>query len=91
MGSALCRALVEGIPWDGRGWGIPLKAGLPRERRGGRLEFCTGDKGLTIYHNVFAAIPLRVEVFSGIADQQFTLGKKQPGEFDSWQEITSPV
>jgi hypothetical protein len=48
-------------------------------------------KGLTIYHNVFAAIPLRVEVFSGIADQQFTLGKKQPGEFDSWREITSPV
>jgi hypothetical protein len=48
-------------------------------------------QGLTIYHNVFAAIPLRVEVFSGIADQQFTLGEKQPGEFDSWQDITSPV
>lgn len=48
-------------------------------------------QGLTIYHNVFAAMPLRVAVFSGIADQQFTLGEKQPGEFDSWQEITSPV
>lgn len=48
-------------------------------------------QGLTIYHNVFAAMPLRVEVFSGIADRQYTLGEKQPRKFDSWQEITSPI
>lgn len=46
-------------------------------------------EGLTIYHNVFAAIPLPVELFSGIALKQFTLGEKQPGEFDTWQEIRS--
>lgn len=44
-------------------------------------------EGLTIYHNVFAAIPLPVELFSGIATQQFTLGEKQPGEFDTWQKV----
>jgi hypothetical protein len=43
--------------------------------------------GLTIYHNVFAAIPLNVELFSGIAVRQFRLGEKQPGEFDRWQEV----
>ena len=43
--------------------------------------------GLTIYHNVFAAISLQVELFRGIADAQFTLGEKQPGEFDAWQKI----
>jgi hypothetical protein len=45
-----------------------------------------GD-GLTIYHNVFAAIPLKTELFSGIAVWQFRLGEKQPGEFDTWQEV----
>jgi len=48
-------------------------------------------QGLTIYRNVFAAIPLKAEVFDGIADEQFTLGEKQPGEFDTWQEISSVV
>lgn len=44
-------------------------------------------EGLTIYHNVFAAIPLQVELFRGIADAQFTLGEKQPGQFDAWQKV----
>jgi len=48
-------------------------------------------EGLTIYHNVFAAIPLNAEVFSGIAEQQFTLGERRSGEFDTWQEITATV
>lgn len=43
MGSASCYASVEGIPWDGRGCGIPLETGPPGKRRGGCLEFCTGD------------------------------------------------
>jgi hypothetical protein len=43
--------------------------------------------GLTIYHNVFAAIPLKVDLFSGIAVRQFKLGQKRPGEFDVWQEV----
>jgi len=47
--------------------------------------------GLTIYHNVFAAIPLPAKLFCGIATRQFTLGEKKPGEFDSWQEIPSSV
>jgi hypothetical protein len=47
------------------------------------------SRGLTIYHNVFAAIPLPFKSFSGIAIQQFTLGDKQPGKFETWQEITS--
>jgi hypothetical protein len=47
--------------------------------------------GLTIYHNVFAAIPLQVELFRGIAAIQFTLGEKQPGEFDAWQEVGSTI
>jgi hypothetical protein len=45
-----------------------------------------GD-GLTIYHNRFAAVPLAVESFTGIAVRQFTIGEKQPGEFETWQEI----
>jgi hypothetical protein len=45
------------------------------------------NDGLTIYHNVFAAIPLKVELFSGIAVRQFKLGEKRPGEFDVWQEV----
>jgi hypothetical protein len=44
-------------------------------------------EGLTIYHNVFAAIPLPVELFSGIAAKQRTLAEKQPGEFDTWQKV----
>lgn len=44
-------------------------------------------EGLTIYHNVFAAISLPVELFSGIAAKQLTLGEKQPGEFDTWQNV----
>jgi hypothetical protein len=51
---------------------------------GRHLQFLVG---LTIYHNVFAAISLQVELFRGIADAQFTLGEKQPGEFDAWQKI----
>jgi hypothetical protein len=47
------------------------------------------DDGLTIYHNKFAALPLSAEPFTGIAVRQFTLGEKQPGEFDRWQEIGS--
>ena len=47
-----------------------------------------GD-GLTIYHNKFAALPLRMEPFNGIAVRQFTIGEKQLGEFDMWQEIGS--
>ena len=47
------------------------------------------DDGLTIYHNKFAALPLPLEPFTGIAAQQFTIGEKQPGEFDMWQEIGS--
>jgi hypothetical protein len=43
--------------------------------------------GLTIYHNLFAAIPLQFELFSGIAVRQVRLGEKQPGEFDTWQEV----
>jgi hypothetical protein len=43
--------------------------------------------GLTLYHNVFAALPLRPELFKGIAVRQFTLGEKRPGEFAEWQEI----
>lgn len=46
-----------------------------------------GSDGLTIYHNVFAAIPLQVELFSGIATRQYKLGEKQQGEFDKWQEV----
>jgi hypothetical protein len=45
------------------------------------------SNGLTIYHNVFAAIPLQVELFSGIAARQFKLGEKREGEFDTWQEV----
>jgi hypothetical protein len=45
--------------------------------------------GLTIYHNMFAALPLSVELFTGIAVRQCRLGEKQPGEFDMWQEIGS--
>jgi hypothetical protein len=44
-------------------------------------------EGLTMYHNVFAAIPLPVELFSGIAATQLTLGEKQPGDFDTWQKV----
>jgi hypothetical protein len=44
-------------------------------------------EGLIIYHNVFAAIPLKVEVFSDIAVRQFILGEKRPGEFETWQEV----
>jgi hypothetical protein len=47
--------------------------------------------GLTIYHNVFAAIPLHVELFRGIAAVQFTLREKLPGEFDIWQEVGSTI
>lgn len=43
--------------------------------------------GLTVYHNVFAAIPLQVELLSGIAVAQFTLREKRSGEFDVWQKI----
>jgi hypothetical protein len=43
--------------------------------------------GLTVYHNVFAAIPLQVELFTGIAVAQFTLREERPGEFDLWQEV----
>jgi hypothetical protein len=43
--------------------------------------------GLTLYHNVFAALPLRSELFKGIAVRQFTLGEKRPGEFSEWQEV----
>jgi hypothetical protein len=45
-----------------------------------------GD-GLTIYHNVFAAIPLKPELFRGIAVRQFRLGEKRTGEFETWQEV----
>jgi hypothetical protein len=45
--------------------------------------------GLTIYHNVFAVLPLPMELFTGIAVRQFTLREKQPGEFDMWREIGS--
>jgi len=44
-------------------------------------------EGLTIYHNVFAAIPLPVGLFSGIAAKQLTLGEKRPGQFDAWQKV----
>jgi hypothetical protein len=47
-----------------------------------------GD-GLSLYHNMFAALPLPVGLFTGIAVRQFTLGNKQSGEFDRWQEIDS--
>jgi hypothetical protein len=47
-----------------------------------------GD-GLTIYHNKIAALPLPLEPFTGIAVRHFTIGEKQPGEFDMWQEIGS--
>jgi hypothetical protein len=30
-----------------------------------------------------------MEPFTGIAVQQFTIGEKQPGEFDMWQKIGS--
>jgi hypothetical protein len=43
--------------------------------------------GLTIYHNVFAAIPLKIELFRGIAVAQFNLGEKVSGEFERWQEV----
>ena len=43
--------------------------------------------GLTVYHNVFAAIPLQIELFCGIAAAQFTLREKQAGEFEVWQEV----
>jgi len=45
--------------------------------------------GLDIYHKVFAAFPLQVELFRGIAVAQFTLREKLRGEFDVWQEIGS--
>jgi hypothetical protein len=40
---------------------------------------------LTIYHNKFAALPLRLEPFIGIAARQFTIGEKHPGEFDVYK------
>ena len=43
--------------------------------------------GLTLYHNLFAALPLEPELFKGIAVRQFTLGEKSPGEFVEWQEL----
>ena len=46
-----------------------------------------GD-GLTIYHNVFAAIPLKPELFVDRV-RQFRLGEKRPGEFETWQEVGS--
>jgi hypothetical protein len=45
--------------------------------------------GLTVYHNVFAALPLAVELFKGIAVRQFTLGEKHSREFEDWHEIGS--
>jgi hypothetical protein len=45
------------------------------------------SSGLTLYHNVFAAFPVRYELFKGIAVRQFTLGEKRPGEFAEWQEV----
>lgn len=47
-------------------------------------------EGLTIYHNVFAAKPLQVELFSGIAMRQFRLGEKQPGAFETWEQVGPP-
>jgi hypothetical protein len=41
---------------------------------------------LTIYHNIFPAIPLQVELFRGIA-ARFTLGERKPGEFDVLHEV----
>ena len=43
--------------------------------------------GLTIYHNLFAAIPLTPAAFKGIAVGQFTLGSKRPCEFAEWVEL----
>jgi hypothetical protein len=45
------------------------------------------DTGLTLYHNLFAAIPLDSKTFKGIAVRQFKLGGKQPGEFVEWVEL----
>ena len=47
------------------------------------------SRGLSMYHSVFAAISLPIKLFDGIATQQFTLGEKQPGEFETWQKIGS--
>jgi hypothetical protein len=45
------------------------------------------SSGLTIYDNVFAAIPLQLELFRGTGATQFTLREKQPREFEVWQEF----
>jgi len=45
------------------------------------------DMGLTLYHNLFAAIPLTPELFKEIAVRQFRLGSKRPGEFVEWVEL----
>jgi len=47
-----------------------------------------GSSGLTVYHNVFAEIPLKPKLCKGVTVQQFTLGEKRPGEFAEWQEIS---
>ncbi|SRR5713226_4923477 len=42
---------------------------------------------LWIYHNVFAAIPLKPGLFRGLPVRQFTLQEKRTGEFSEWKEI----
>jgi hypothetical protein len=45
------------------------------------------ERGLTVYHNVYAAIPLNPKLLTGVASRQFTLGEKSLGEFVEWKEI----
>jgi hypothetical protein len=47
-----------------------------------------GDGVLTIYHNVFAAMPLNPQLFRGLKVRHFSLGEKQPGQVQDWIEIS---
>jgi hypothetical protein len=42
---------------------------------------------LCIYHNIYAAIPLRPELLQCLSVTQYTLAEKVPGTFQDWKEI----
>jgi len=46
-----------------------------------------GSPVLTIYHNIYAAIPLSPELCRGLPVSQFTLEDKVKGQFQNWREI----
>ena len=55
---------------------------------GGRWEQIATKASDGVKTPDYAIFPKETKV-TGIAVRQFTLGEKQPGEFDMWQEIGS--